>query len=113
MHIMIVQHKHDIVKWLLDRGASVDDRALGIFFQEEYLRSFDKDTTLWSVRQRKYQLQTNEFYSECNFGEYPLSFAAAVGDEKLCHLLLDSYSRRLDRMILLAEREREREREIY
>jgi len=112
LHIMIVQHKHDIVKWLLDRGASVDDRALGIFFQEEYLRSFDKDTTLWSVRQRKYQLQTNEFYSECDFGEYPLSFAAAVGDEKLCHLLLDSYSRRLDRMILLAERERERERDL-
>jgi ankyrin repeat protein len=41
--------------------------------------------------------------SQSNFGEFPLSFAAAVGDEKLCNLLLNQYSKRLDRMFALCE----------
>ena len=47
------------------------------------------------------QQDDNEWYSGCNYGEFALSFAAAVGEEQICHLLLGCHSRRIERMIEL------------
>jgi len=34
LHIAIVQNNDESCKWLLDRGSNLDDRALGLFFQD-------------------------------------------------------------------------------
>jgi hypothetical protein len=41
-------------------------------------------------------------HSKCDYGEFPLCFAAAVGNEQICNQLFDHYIRRVDRMIALS-----------
>ena len=41
--------------------------------------------------------------SECDYGEFPLCFAAAVGDVQICMQLLEFYLKRLNRMLYLVK----------
>ena len=41
-------------------------------------------------------------HSKCDYGEFPLCFAAAVGNERICNQLFNHYIRRVDRMIALS-----------
>ena len=50
--------------------------------------------------------------SKCDYGEFPLCFAAAVGDVQICMQLLDFYLKRLDRMIRLVK-DYENNKEIH
>ena len=64
LHIAIVQHDHQMVKWLLDGGASLDVRALGVFFQRPRIERFTSDQTsfpftLWPKEQ---QADNNNFF---------------------------------------------------
>ena len=64
LHIAIVQHDHQMVKWLLDGGASLDVRALGVFFQRPRIDRFTSDQTsfpftLWPKEQ---QADNNNFF---------------------------------------------------
>lgn len=88
LHIAIVQHRMSSIEWLLRNGAHVDDRALGLFFQDALIPKFQNDISF--VQRHGFEpwkFQANELGGACNYGQYPLSFAAAVGDEHVCHLL--------------------------
>lgn len=85
LHIAIVQHQEATVQWLLDNGAFLHVRAQGLFFQPRLIEKYDVEKTRWEFRD---QCQ-NQLGGSCYYGEYPLSFAAAVGDEHICHMLVD------------------------
>ena len=88
LHIAIVQHRMSSIEWLLRKGSHIDDRALGLFFQDALIPKFQDDISL--IQQHGFEpwkLQANELGGACNYGQFPLSFAAAVGDEHICHLL--------------------------
>ena len=108
LHIAIVQHNLESIEWLLSKGANLDDRALGIFFQNEYVPKFARsaglqgipshsqiDNQILALFSRGRARERNQFFSECNYGEFPLSFASAVGDEHVCHLLIEKYTNRI------------------
>lgn len=110
LHIAIVQRVYDSVKWLLDRGASVDNRAVGVFFKPANIPKFKKDHGFWErfrillgMHHASGPTDNNEFYSGCQYGEYPLSFAVAVGHKMICNLLLETYRKRLGKEWLGAE----------
>jgi ankyrin repeat protein len=99
LHIAIVQHQLDSIEWLLNHGAHVDSRALGIFFQDSIIPRFVDDLGLLQRHgPKQYRMQTNSQGGTCEYGEFPLSFAASVGDEHICHLICE----RADHLISLA-----------
>ena len=112
LHIAIVQHKLDSIEWLLDHGAHLDDRALGIFFQSPRVPKLRHPMSTTSIKKFLLTLHENEMmfltgdagepnqsFSGCNYGEFPLSFASAVGDDHVCHLLIDKYDERIKTMM--------------
>jgi hypothetical protein len=65
LHIAIVQHDHQMVKWLLDGGASLDARALGVFFQRPRIDRFTSDQTPFPftlLRPKEQQADKNNFF---------------------------------------------------
>jgi hypothetical protein len=98
LHIAIVQKRLDSIKWLLDHGSELTCRAVGLFFQGMKIPKFTDDMTwrmetlagmmakLGSVHS-VFNFEENMLGGSCSFGEFPLSFAAAVGDACACHLL--------------------------
>ena len=102
LHIAIVQRDFDSVKWLIKRGASMDSRAVGVFFRGRNIPKFrtDKNYTekirqLLGLQHEKGATEDNEFHSGNEYGEYPFSFAVAVGHRTICNLLLEYYKARL------------------
>jgi len=111
LHIAIVQHNLESIQWLLHGGAHLDDRALGIFFQfpnvprlrhatsmtsiGHFLATLHEQQMMMLLSGSQDALEPNNFFSECNYGEFPLSFASAVGDEHVCHLLIEQYNARI------------------
>ena len=93
LHIAIVQHRLDSIEWLLQNGARVDSRALGVFFQDTKVPKFKADENVWNkvaaLIGRGFDAWRNEPNEQAGvcYGEFPLSFAAAVGDEHVCYLL--------------------------
>jgi ankyrin repeat protein/Ca2+-binding EF-hand superfamily protein len=98
LHIAIVQKRLDSIKWLLDHGSELTCKAVGLFFQGTKIPKFTDDMT-WMMKKLAWMMgklgsvhsvfnfEENMLGGSCNFGEFPLSFAAAVGDECVCHLL--------------------------
>ena len=84
-----------------EMGGHVASRALGVFFQEKIIDKFEHDLMQekrnWFFAPLKYAFsrptEKNEVGGHCCYGEFPLSFAAAVGDEHACHLLFQRASR--------------------
>jgi hypothetical protein len=62
LHIAIVQHDHQMVKWLLDGGASLDVRALGVFFQRKRIDRFTSDQTFFTLWPKEQQADNNNFF---------------------------------------------------
>ena len=108
LHIAIVKRDLDSIEWLLDHGAELTCRAVGTFFQDAVIPRFTSDKT-W-IKQKIGSLETkwvtfvnnefNHYGGSCNYGEFPLSFAASVGDECACHLLCARASRLIGEAIL-------------
>lgn len=89
IHIAISFRDHELVDWLMERGARLDARAVGIFFQPKHIATLsDNSNSRWFWQP---QLEDNE-NAGCYYGEYPLSFAASIGDADLATLLIDSAS---------------------
>ncbi|KAI3383722.1 hypothetical protein SNEBB_005561 [Seison nebaliae] len=85
LHIAIVNEDPVIVKYLLDNGANVKQRASGIFFTPTDQRKRKQI----SLTQEEYVLPINTDYDGLGyFGEYPLSFAACLNQEECIRLLL-------------------------
>ena len=136
LHIAILQHETDVVRWLVDNGARVDARAGGIFFQQPIADTFGwaaqaanrtklnaitaiagavhvkrlqrESTAVFQEKTQRKKSETIKTYRElmavafdlgsqkeklevggcCYYGEFPLSFAASVGDVHICHMLM-------------------------
>jgi hypothetical protein len=111
LHIAIVQKRLDSIKWLLDHGSELTCRAVGLFFQGMKIPKFTDDMTwrmetlagmmakLGSVHS-VFNFEENMLGGSCSFGEFPLSFAAAVGDACACHLLRARAKELIDAAIL-------------
>jgi hypothetical protein len=107
LHIAIVQEKPQIVHKLLEQGIEICSRARGVFFQPRYrLPSIKELTRLqkWEAMLVGIDLEHELFaavkkientFSECYYGEYPLSFAASVGNVEICKLLHRCWQRRV------------------
>lgn len=85
MHIAIVNEDPAMVKYLLDAGADVNERCYGIFMSPEDQKASRTDTL------------EHEWVDVCSqttydgyvyWGEYPLSFAACLGQEECFRLVL-------------------------
>ena len=99
LHLAIVQHLEETVEWLLAHGAALDARAAGIFFQPHQVETFGvkqqklmaKYTWLSNISALIFdignQREKNSWGGTCYYGEFPLSFAASVGDVHICHIL--------------------------
>jgi hypothetical protein len=108
LHIAIVQEKPQIVHKLLEQGIEICSRARGVFFQPRYrLPSIKELTRLqkWEAMLVGIDLEHELFaavkkientFSECYYGEYPLSFAASVGNVEICKLLHSCWQRRVE-----------------
>lgn len=108
LHMAIVNESIKIVKWLLDRGASVHERCLGSFFlpldQKESRGTNERVRRILSLAtsadehtkvRPDFHWQSNEFSlldtnydGYCYWGEYALSFAASLGLADCYKLLL-------------------------
>ena len=136
LHIAILQHETDVVRWLVDNGARIDARAGGIFFQQPIADTFGwaaqaanktklnaitaiaggfhvtgfqrESTAVFEEETQRKKSETIKTYRElmalmfnlgsqkekleiggcCYYGEFPLSFAASVGDVHICHMLM-------------------------
>ena len=63
LHIAIVQHDIDMVKYLLEAGADLDSRALGVFFQKSQIYRFtNEQSTLRGLFSDQKQKDTNAFF---------------------------------------------------
>lgn len=86
IHIAISFRDQELVDWLLERGARLDARALGTFFQPKHIAILsDNSKSKWFWQPK---LEDNE-RAGCYYGEYPLSFAASIGDVGLATLLIE------------------------
>jgi hypothetical protein len=99
LHIAIVQANSEMVQYLLEQGIEISSRATGVFFQPKYLRPLSVELTTWQtfkawiigidLKREKFAavLKRENKDSGTYFGEYPLSFAASIGNVEICNLL--------------------------
>lgn len=85
LHIAIVNEDPAMVKFLLDNGADVHERACGNFFCPDDQKSSRMDT--YDHEWIDVTEKTN-YEGHVYFGEYPLSFAACLGQEECVRLLV-------------------------
>jgi hypothetical protein len=108
LHIAIVQEDAALVKHLLHLGIEISSRAIGVFFQPKLLNPL---TVELNRRQRLMawilglDLKGSKFaavssienkYSGTYYGEYPLSFAASVGNLEICNIIYYYKKLRID-----------------
>ncbi|XP_052249252.1 transient receptor potential cation channel subfamily V member 6-like isoform X4 [Dreissena polymorpha] len=85
LHMAIVIEDPSMVKFLLDKGANYHERACGMFFTP-----FDqKDSRTDSLDHEWVDVcEETNYEGHVYFGEYPLSFAACLGQEECVRLLI-------------------------
>ncbi len=123
LHMAIVNKAHDLVQKLLRMGADLDSQATGLFFMPKYFGA--KKKNIYDGQQphdaKQLQTQTQRLscyitkigtklrnlnrlgknsvrenkYSGCYYGEFPLSFAASVGNVSICRLIIKAFLIRL------------------
>lgn len=85
MHIAIVNEDPAMVKYLLDAGANVKERCCGTFMSPEDQKASRSD----SVDHEWVDVNPITNYDGYVYwGEYPLSFAACLGQEECYRLVL-------------------------
>ncbi|XP_061164690.1 transient receptor potential cation channel subfamily V member 5-like isoform X6 [Saccostrea echinata] len=85
LHIAIVNEDPAMVKFLLDNGADVQERACGNFFCPDDQKSSRMDS--YDHEWVDVTEKTN-YEGHVYFGEFPLSFAACLGQEECVRLLI-------------------------
>ena len=112
LHIAIVQEQEKVVNRLLENGIEISSRAKGIFFQPRL--QYPRSTDLSYSEQLKAQMmgidlvdqtfvavkRIENTHSGCYYGEYPLSFAASVGNVDICDQLYRCWRRRVEAVLL-------------
>ena len=111
LHIAIVQEQEHVVQKLLKMGIEVSTPATGVFFQPRFQQPRSTDLTfLQHIKARiiGIDLDLERFaavnrientHSGCYYGEFPLSFAASVGNVNICDQLYCCWRTRVDAMI--------------
>ena len=111
LHIAIVQEQEKVVQRLLENGINISSRALGVFFQPRFQQPRTSDLTFQQRLKARIigvDLTLEKFaavkrientHSGCYYGEYPLSFAASVGNVEICDLLYCCWQRRIEAQI--------------
>lgn len=85
MHIAIVNEDPAMVKYLLDAGANVKERCCGTFMSPEDQKASRSD----NVEHEWVDVNPITNYDGYVYwGEYPLSFAACLGQEECYRLVL-------------------------
>lgn len=85
LHIAIVNEDPAMVKYLLDAGADVNERCFGAFMSPEDQKPSRSD----SQEHEWVDVNANTTYDGYVYwGEYPLSFAACLGQEECYRLVL-------------------------
>ncbi|KAG4078966.1 hypothetical protein HA402_010918 [Bradysia odoriphaga] len=85
LHIAIVNEDPSMVKYLLDAGADVNERCFGAFMSPEDQKPSRSD----SQEHEWVDVNPNTTYDGYVYwGEYPLSFAACLGQEECYRLVL-------------------------
>eukprot|EP00291_Cryptomonas_curvata_P027624 CAMPEP_0172206554 /NCGR_PEP_ID=MMETSP1050-20130122/33289_1 /TAXON_ID=233186 /ORGANISM="Cryptomonas curvata, Strain CCAP979/52" /LENGTH=992 /DNA_ID=CAMNT_0012885663 /DNA_START=339 /DNA_END=3313 /DNA_ORIENTATION=- len=99
LHIAIVQEDAMLVKYLLNLGIEISSRAIGVFFQPKLLKPLSVELNRWQKLKAwllGVDLKSNKFAAVSSiqnresgtyYGEYPLSFAASVGNVEICNIL--------------------------
>ena len=99
LHIAIVQEDEEMVQFLLDEGIEISSQAKGVFFQPRFQQPRSSDLTMLQRLKARIigvDLKADKFaavkkvenkYSGCYYGEYPLSFAASIGNVDICDQL--------------------------
>ncbi|XP_055600931.1 transient receptor potential cation channel subfamily V member 3 [Uranotaenia lowii] len=85
LHVAIVNEDPAMVKYLLDAGSDVDERCCGTFMcpEDQKATRYDSiDTEIICV------LPMTNYDGYVYWGEYPLSFAACLGQEECYRLVL-------------------------
>lgn len=85
LHIAIVNEDPAMVKYLLDAGANVSERCFGTFMSPEDQKASRTDNI------EHEWVDVNSFTTYDGYvywGEYPLSFAACLGQEECYRLVL-------------------------
>jgi ankyrin repeat protein len=102
LHIAIVQEEVEVVRYLLENGIEISSRATGAFFQPRFISSRYTDLSftqslvarLAGINGDRGEFATmkqiENVHSGCYYGEYPLSFAASVGNVEICNLLYEN-----------------------
>ena len=122
LHIAIVQEDEEMVQFLLDEGIEISSQAKGVFFQPRFQQPRSSDLTMLQRLKARIigvDLKTDKFaavkkvenkYSGCYYGEYPLSFAASIGNVDICDQLYCCWLARIkavsDGSFKMTERER-------
>jgi hypothetical protein len=99
LHISIKREDIGMVQYLLEQGIEISSRATGVSFQPKFrlpsIVGLAGPERIKANLQRFFapDLQIENKDSEAYYGEYPLSFAASIGNLEICTLLY--YSKQL------------------
>ncbi|XP_061510330.1 transient receptor potential cation channel subfamily V member 5 [Anopheles gambiae] len=85
LHLAIVNEDPAMVKYLLDHNADVNERCCGTFMCPEDQKASRYDTPETEVVQ---MVQVTNYDGYVYWGEYPLTFAACLGQEECYRLVL-------------------------
>ncbi|KFB47444.1 AGAP012241-PA-like protein [Anopheles sinensis] len=85
LHLAIVNEDPAMVKYLLDHNADVNERCCGTFMCPEDQKASRYDTPETEVVQ---MVQLTNYDGYVYWGEYPLTFAACLGQEECYRLVL-------------------------
>ena len=89
LHIAIVQQKTRLVQWMLDRHACITARARGAFFKPSLCYT-EQDLQAVNMSSLGSSHSIHAFANQdsvCDYGEFPFSFAACVGNVEILALL--------------------------
>jgi ankyrin repeat protein len=109
LHIAIVTCDYKAVQFLLDRGASLDARATGVFFMPQWISNQNTQSYFQKLKSCFLPFTSSEVnknhneYSQCPYGEFPLSFAASIGKVDVCKLIYEHAQRKSCTSIICAE----------
>ena len=98
LHIAVVQKDTQTVRWLIEeKGASIAAQAVGAFFKSQTLSLPKKESSMIFAgrkvsieRSRDRRRAFDNPYGQCDYGEYPLSFAASMGQVKVMVVMKDA-----------------------
>ena len=94
IHIAIQGSDHNLLEWLITRGANLDARARGLFFQPRLIPMLSDKHRWWRWRQSA-MMEVNH-QSGCYYGELPLSFAASIGNIDMAKAIMRNAKNILD-----------------